>query len=461
MPEIHVTDEKGVEHIFPDGSTPEMIAKVMNVKVASPEKPAYAGFTPGNILSNVGRGLKELGQGAVQTASDIGGAILPQAMGGDPLNNLKLVHHIVDPMQAEAAKSRAAGGASTVSGVAHAVASGVPVLGPYAANLSEQAASGDVGGALARGATQILAPKVGEVGAGLVGRAAAKLDAPAALYESALKPSTTLSHAERAKIVETGLKESIPVSKTGVEKIGDLVDDLNAQIKGTIAADPTRPISPVPALRNLQSVRNKFQTQVNPRADVQAIDAAGQEFADNLNNGGIGPNPQRNLTASEAQSMKQGTYQAIGSKAYDQRMGASVEAQKALARGLKEEIANQFPEISKLNAKESQLLDLQPVLERAVNRASNHQLFSLGTPAMAGGGALVTGSAKLGAAIGAMKMVIDNPMVKSRLAIALSKAAKIPIGKATARVNSYASTLAASAGQDYAPGDSSTNPINQ
>jgi hypothetical protein len=35
MPEIHVTDEKGVEHIFPDGSTPEMIAKVLNVKAPS------------------------------------------------------------------------------------------------------------------------------------------------------------------------------------------------------------------------------------------------------------------------------------------------------------------------------------------------------------------------------------------------------------------------------------------
>lgn len=32
MPEIKVTDEKGITHVFPDGSTPEMIAKAMKVK---------------------------------------------------------------------------------------------------------------------------------------------------------------------------------------------------------------------------------------------------------------------------------------------------------------------------------------------------------------------------------------------------------------------------------------------
>jgi hypothetical protein len=32
MPEIHVVDAQGVTHVFPDGSTPEMIAKAMNVK---------------------------------------------------------------------------------------------------------------------------------------------------------------------------------------------------------------------------------------------------------------------------------------------------------------------------------------------------------------------------------------------------------------------------------------------
>ena len=30
---IRVTDEQGTTHVFPDGSTPEMIAKALNVKL--------------------------------------------------------------------------------------------------------------------------------------------------------------------------------------------------------------------------------------------------------------------------------------------------------------------------------------------------------------------------------------------------------------------------------------------
>jgi hypothetical protein len=118
--------------------------------------PAAYGFTPGNIIKNVGRGLSELGKGAVQIADDVGGAILPQRFGGDPITQTKLVQHIVDPMQAEAAKARQGGPGS----VGHAIASGIPMIGPYAANLGEQAGSGDVGGALARGGTQMAAPSL-------------------------------------------------------------------------------------------------------------------------------------------------------------------------------------------------------------------------------------------------------------------------------------------------------------
>jgi hypothetical protein len=44
MPEIHVTDEKGIEHVFPDGSTPEMITKALGVGAP---KDDMGGFAPG------------------------------------------------------------------------------------------------------------------------------------------------------------------------------------------------------------------------------------------------------------------------------------------------------------------------------------------------------------------------------------------------------------------------------
>src|SRR3569833_1622744 len=148
-------------------------------------------------------------------------------------------------------------------------------------------------------------------------------------------------------MVLTGLQQGIPISKSGISKLGDLVDDLNKKIESEIAADPRRPISAVPAVRNLDSVRAQIANQVTPQPDMAEIAAVQRNF---LNNPKVqapvaGPGPG-SVPAVDAQAMKQGTYKALGSKAYGEVKGASIEAQKALARGLKEEIASQFPEIN-------------------------------------------------------------------------------------------------------------------
>jgi hypothetical protein len=150
------------------------------------------------------------------------------------------------------------------------------------------------------------------------------------------------------------------------------------------------------------------------------------------------------MNAADAQAMKQGTYAVLKGK-FGEQGSAAVEAQKALARGLKEEIASQFPEIDNLNKAESKLLDLQPILERAVNRTANHQLIGIGTPVAGAAAKAVTGSSGIGAAAGILKAVLDDPWIKSRLAIAVSKGSKVPISQAAARVQAYSSALAASA----------------
>jgi hypothetical protein len=164
------------------------------------------------------------------------------------------------------------------------------------------------------------------------------------------------------------------------------------------------------------------------------------------------------MNASDAQTMKQGTYQVLRGK-YGEQGSASVEAQKALARGLKEEIATQFPEINGLNAAETRLLDLQPVLERAVNRISNHQAVGIGTPIAGAAAKAVSGSATVGVVAGVLKGVLDNPNVKSRLAIMVSKANKIPISQAIGRVNTYSASLGSAAlSQQGSSSDDNPNP---
>jgi hypothetical protein len=267
---------------------------------------------------------------------------------------------------------------------------------------------------------------------------------PEGAYESALKPSTALKPAERAAAIQTALQNAIPISKGGVEKIGDLIDDLNDKIKAEIAADPNRPIDPNMVATRADIARAKFAKQVNAGGDLNAIEASRQQF---LQEQGapppvpIGPQaPAPPMGAADAQAMKQGTYRVLAGK-YGEQGSASVEAQKALARGLKEEIATQFPEISNLNAAESKLLDLQPLLERAVNRISNHQAVGIGTPIASTAVATATGSGGLGAVAGILKGVLDNPYIKSRLAIAVSKGAKIPFSDALSKVSAYSTSL--------------------
>lgn len=280
---------------------------------------------------------------------------------------------------------------------------------------------------------------------------------PEAAYESAMKPSTTLPQAQRASVVQTGLDNAIPVSKAGLEKIGDLIDDYNQKISGQIAADPNRPIDPNAVATRVDRAKARFANQVNAGGDLAAIDASKQQF---LQEQGATPgNPAPPMGAAKAQAMKQGTYSVLKGK-FGEQGSAAVEAQKDLARGLKEEIATQFPELNDLNASESKLLDLQPILERAVGRISNHQLIGIGTPVAGAAAQAVTGSGTAGAVASTLKAVLDNPMVKSRLAIAVSKSAKVPLAQAAARVQAYSTALGSAVGgsQAYSSADNPNPP---
>jgi hypothetical protein len=469
MPEIRVEDEQGTVHVFPDGSTPDMIAKVMNVKPPSTmvdqSKPTQFELDRRSTLEKFRDWLTqdELGQQARKSFEAKHGKLeLPGAFEGKPENVGDYVPNTVGEMAggvADIARGKVAKGAHRIiSGGTNAL---LPVA-PFAVAAAPGAAvigagGGLVGGKLFKtGAEAVganpdqaqLAEDVGSFAGGYgamkavpgvvsLGKRALLLGrTPEEAYQSALKPSTTLSETERAAITKTGLREQIPVTKDGLDDLHDLISDLNTKIKAQIASDPSRPINKFSVASKLTDTANRFANQVSPTEDLESIGKVGNDFLNTA------PNP---IPAARAQAMKQGTYQALTDKAYGEVKGASIEAQKALARGLKEEIARIFPEISKLNARESQLFDLEPVLERAIGRIGNHQLMGIGTPVAAGAAKAVTGSNKAGAVVGLIKAVLDNPAVKSRLAIALSKGGRIDPATAIQRVSAYSTALAQAA----------------
>jgi len=282
------------------------------------------------------------------------------------------------------------------------------------------------------------APRLAPAIARVSGKALLLGKTPEAAYESALKPSTTLSPSARATIAQTGLKEGIPVSKGGLEKIGDLIDTYNQKIADTINKDPNRPIDPNAIAARSTNTVNRFSNQVNATPDLNAIEASKQQF---LQEQGARPgSPAPPMGAAKAQAMKQGTYRVLRGK-FGEQGSAAVEIQKELAHELKEEIATQFPEINELNASESNLLNLKPAMERAVNRISNHQAIGIGTPIAGAAAKAVTGSGGAGVVMATLKAVLDNPAIKSKLAIAVSKGGKMPYATAAARVAAYSSAL--------------------
>lgn len=185
------------------------------------------------------------------------------------------------------------------------------------------------------------------------------------LMQSALKPSAdAVKRGDAARAIETMLDEGVNVTPGGANKVAGRISDINDKIAEAIVNSNAR-IPKIDVANRLQDLMKRVEEQVNPNADVKAVKAAYNEFAQHpLIPGG-------DLSVQLAQKMKQGTYQRLRDK-YGEMGSADTEAQKGLARGLKEEIAAAVPEVGPLNAKESELLNAKKLLDHRVAVAGNH-----------------------------------------------------------------------------------------
>jgi hypothetical protein len=337
-----------------------------------------------------------------------------------------------------------------VEGLRHSLSYLIPILGPQidrAADLMQQQEYAKGLGATTGIAANIAAPEA----AGAVRARLPVGPLPEAVYRSVMKPSTTFSLPERAQMVATGLEEGIPISPKGVDKLWNLVSDLDGKVKAIVSSRPGD-IDPYQVAARTQQTAQKFATQVTPRADVGAINDATKEFLEargEITDPATGQIVQRAtpMSAEEALALKKGTYQQLKGK-YGELSAARVEAEKALARGIKEELETKFPEIAGLNERESRLIGLDQALEQAVKRIQNRELFGLTAHIVTGSmpiaGAVVGGAPGLaaGAAAGLLSRVINDPMLQSKMAIALNRAGKgVAMPTAIARIGAYSNAL--------------------
>ena len=201
------------------------------------------------------------------------------------------------------------------------------------------------------------------------------------LMRSTLKPILKdAKTGKAAQAIDTLLNEGVNVTPGGLRVLRDKIDDLNRQIADQIR-NSTATVDKRAVYGPIKEALDTFKMQVNPNADVATIKAAWNEFLNHPLTTAKEPAANASLQAWQkyidqlgntgipvqvAQEMKQATYRALGSKSYGELKGAETEAQKAIARGLKDEIAKAVPDISKLNAKDSELLNALNVTERRV-----------------------------------------------------------------------------------------------
>lgn len=220
------------------------------------------------------------------------------------------------------------------------------------------------------------------------------------LMQSALKPTLgSLQTGKAQSAIDTLLEKGINPTKGGAEALQGRIDVLNDQIVQRIAASPLK-IDKAAVLGPIKEKLDQFVKQVTPSTDLAAIQRAWEDFMNHplldkdipvktVDTGILDASgkPITRTTAAHkaegipvplAQALKQGTYRSLGEKAYGELKGADIEAQKALARGLKEEIAKAVPEVRPLNAEESKLLTALNQVERRVLMSANRNPIGLG-----------------------------------------------------------------------------------
>jgi hypothetical protein len=189
--------------------------------------------------------------------------------------------------------------------------------------------------------------------------------------QSALKPTlSNLQNGNAARAISTLLDEGLNATKGGAEKLKVLIADLNKQVVEAIKASPAT-VNKNKAASELIGTIKRFEKQVDSKADIAAIENVWANFLSHPLLAG-----KSEIPVQLAQELKQGTYQTLAKK-YGQLGSAEVEAQKAIARGLKEGISEAVPGVAQLNARESALINALQQTERRALMDGNKNLTGL------------------------------------------------------------------------------------
>lgn len=260
-----------------------------------------------------------------------------------------------------------------------------------------------------------------------------------AVYRGFLKPSLSARLGPKAgQIVETAIRESLPVTESGAAHAEALIKELNAEVDDVLAN--TTGTVDLGAVAN--RLRQWAQSQYNRPGRAASDLEAAMEVANRIDNhpsmaAQIPLAPNNTISAAAANQVKRDV-QAGAATAYGVKSGAEKSAEKQGARMLRQDIEAVAPEVGALNARESQLIDAARALRSATGRESNRNAM-FGVPTVLAGAAGGGEYARTGDPVQATAMALAlrtgmHPAVATRAAILAAKlGAKMP-GQAPAAI---------------------------
>lgn len=281
------------------------------------------------------------------------------------------------------------------------------------------------------------------VGEGVAEKVAAKFSTPLMaraerIYQSVLKPGKEILK-KYPDVIQTGLKEGVRVTESGLNKVTTIMDDIGENIGRVI--EEGKNVGKVINTNELYKYANEGAEYLkNVAAPEDLVKEWGEKVASTI--GGLQKRFGDSIPIDKAQEIKQAT-QSFLRKFYGKEAPLSKEVQKQVTRGLKEEIANAVPEIGELNARDRQLFGLDQAVESALSRMGNKNIFSLydlGSTAIG----VASGNAKKAVGLIGLIKALGGPAVKSQIAITTAriaengakalKAGRIPFAIASAKL---------------------------
>lgn len=195
------------------------------------------------------------------------------------------------------------------------------------------------------------------------------------LMHSAIKPGgTTASQIAKGNAaVQTALENpGFNPSQGGVETVKKFISDRASQVAQDIANSGAT-VDPRAVADYVPQAYGKFAARPNA---VQAVEDLGNVQTNFLNHPMV--NGAREIPIQTAQELKQGFQSAIGDRGYGELKTPITEGEKAIARGLREIIAQKAPSVAKPLGEEASAINSLKFLARRAAVEANKNPLGLG-----------------------------------------------------------------------------------